>query len=91
MAYVYRSQPKQNGPFTDFSKTEVVDDRGPCAGAWVGLLYNISQRVSFFAEMGGHWSAFSNDYADEKVRGGQFLLGVRLTLAGANRSIEDGY
>ncbi len=91
MSYVYRSQPKKYGPYTDFSETEVVDDRGFCVGMWVGLLYFLTQRVSFFAEIGGHWSNYNNDYADEKVRGGQFLLGARFTLAGANRSIGDGY
>ena len=90
-SYVYRSEPKMIGEFTDASEEQRVSDFGPCFGFWAGALYMIIPNISVFAELGGHWSFYKKDFADEKVRGAQFLVGVRFTLAGMGRSITDGY
>jgi hypothetical protein len=90
-SYIYREQPVKHGAFTDFSNTQTVDDIGPAAAAWTGVLYQASQRVSLFLEAGYHMSLFFTDYEDEKIRGVTVLAGARFTISGSNRSIYDGY
>jgi len=66
-------------------------DNGLCIAGWVGLLYNATQRISPFLEIGYHYSVFMDDFKDADIHGIQVLFGVRFTVYGKNKEISSDY
>ncbi len=68
-----------------------LEETGMCVAYWTGLLYNWTQHISPYIEIGYHKAFYSVDFEDADVSGFQFIFGVRFTLFGKNRGIGDEY
>lgn len=66
-------------------------DSGICFVYWTGILVEATQYISPYIEIGYHKALFYSDFENTNVSGFQFLVGVRATLFGKNRSITTGY
>ena len=66
-------------------------DNGICFAYWTGILIEATQYISPYIEVGYHKTLFYSDFEDTNVSGFQFLVGVRFTLFGKNRSITTRY
>ena len=78
----------------DYTTVAWIEDHGQDDG-FSGLIctgphFNLTQYVSFFAEIGFHYSYFSGELQDESVYGIQAIAGARCTLFGC-RDYAKGY
>mgnify|MGYP000907465669 CR=1 FL=1 len=70
--------------------TESKSEFGASAGVWTGILYNATQNLSPFLEIGYHKLGSISGKSDYAIQGYQVLAGVRYTF-GANKSIYSDY
>lgn len=65
-------------------------EMGYSASIWTGPHFNLTQHVSFFAEIGFNYCYFTEEMKDTNVYGLQGLIGARCTLFGS-RDYARGY
>jgi len=65
-------------------------ENGYSLSIWTGPHFNLTQYVSFFAEIGYHFCYYTGEMEDTNVSGFQALIGARCTLFGA-RDYAEGY
>lgn len=86
--YFRKEEPAKFGVFTDYSKTESNSATAPFLFMNAGIQYTASQRVSFFADAGYHYSFMKEDWMSDPLAGIQVNAGFRIAVAGKNRDLE---
>lgn len=78
-------------PKEDFSGIKELGETGIGYGFWLGTQWLLTQWVAPFIEVGYSKSIYTTDFKNASIGGLQFLLGVRFTLWGKNKSLSDDY
>lgn len=86
--YFRKEEPARYGAFVDYSKTMSNSSTAPFLFMNAGVLYMASQRISFFADAGYHYSFMKEEWMSEPLAGVQINAGVRIAVAGINRELE---
>ncbi len=66
-------------------------DDGITLAMTTGLLFEATQNVSAYIEVGYHYASYTGSFSEADVKGFQFLFGIRFTVWGKNRPIFEGY
>ena len=66
-------------------------DTGVCFAFWTGILYEFTQNLSGYIDLGYHKTYFNDELKDETINGKQVIVGIRFTAWGVNKSIYSEY
>lgn len=86
--YFRKEEPVRYGVFIDYSRTMSNSSTAPFLFMNAGVLYTVSQRISFFADAGYHYSFMKEKWMSDPLAGVQINAGVRISVAGINRELE---
>ncbi|MCX8123720.1 MAG: hypothetical protein N3F66_06100 [Spirochaetes bacterium] len=78
-------------PKNDWVGIEDLGETGIGYGFWVGSQWLLTQWVAPFIEFGYSKSLYTTDFKNASIGGLQFLVGVRFTLWGKNKSLTEDY
>jgi hypothetical protein len=68
------------------------DDSGIFMGAWTGIRYIFSQRLSIYSLIGYHRiMGMKGDMINNKIQGFQIALGITATIRGENNELESDF
>lgn len=86
------------GLLVGFSQTKISpksaseqDDSGLSLQPYVGVVYDVTQRISPFVELGYHKSFYSSKLKDSSIGGVTAYVGVRFSIYGINRDLSSDY
>ncbi len=68
-----------------------LSETGTSYGLWLSTQWLLTQWVAPFFEVGYSKSMYTMDFKNASIGGLQFLIGVRFTLWGKNKSLSDVY
>ncbi len=66
-------------------------DDGIALAVTTGILFEATQNISAYLEVGYHFASYTGAFSEADVKGIQFLFGIRFTVWGKNRPIFEGY
>ncbi len=78
-------------PKNDVPGLKDLEETGIGYGLWLGTQWILTQWVTPFIEIGYSRSMYTTDLKDASIGGFQFLVGVRFTVWGKNRSLSSNY
>lgn len=78
-------------PENSGSGVQDLQETGMGYGAWVGMQWFLTQRITPYIEIGYTQSQYAEDFKNAHIGGMQAAIGVRFTLLGKNKSLTDRY
>lgn len=78
-------------PKNDSIGIKDLSETGIGYGFWLGTQWLLTQWVAPFIEIGYSKSMYTTDFKNASIGGLQFLIGIRFTVWGKNKSLSDNY